>query len=68
MRKTYIDNNGIERYEDNCKIVVKKIYTKEDNERVNKINDTFKSASNVNNSCSIDYLNYIESKCINDIE
>ena len=56
MRETYLDNNGIERYEDNCKIVIKKTYTKEDNERANEIYNTFKTSNTICAGCGIDYM------------
>jgi len=46
-RETYIDNNGFERYEDNCKIVVKKEYTKEEKEVAGELYRTFNIKSNI---------------------
>jgi len=67
-RETYLDNNGIERDSITCKIIIKKHYTKADNERANEIYNTFKTDKPTNNGTNYDYLNYIEGRCINDTE
>lgn len=67
-KETYLDNNGIERDSITCKIIIKKHYTKADNERANEIYNTFRTSRPANNVANHDYLNYVESKCINDTE
>ena len=67
-RETYLDNNGIERDSITCKIVVKQNHTKADNERASEIYNTFRTSRPANNNNNIDYLNFIESRCINDTD
>ena len=68
-RKTYIDNNGFLRYEDNNKIVVKKSYTKQENCITNELYNTFKKHNNrTEHNYPYEYSNFIEGKYINDLE
>jgi hypothetical protein len=68
IRKTYTDNNGFLRYEDNCKLVVKREYTKEENTITSELYNTFKQQTKTQNNYSYDELNSIEGKCINDLD
>jgi len=64
-RKIYLDNNGFLRYEDNCKLVIKKEYTKEENDVTNELYNTFKPRIiKQKNNISYEELNYIEGRCI----
>jgi len=66
MRKTYTDNNGFLRYEDNCKIV----QNQPDNKKVlSELYNTFNvKTKNLKYNYTYDELNYIEGRCINDAE
>jgi len=64
MRKTYTDNNGFLRYEDTCKIVP----NQPDNKIVlSEMHNIF--GSNLNKpEYTISEMNYLEDRCINDID